>query len=694
MGSRFSHRGLKRDIIIEKDELGQDAVTAASSKCLILSLLETEEYGSDYAEAFLLTFEYWISSHALLEELISTFYYDNSRLLEGFHPHTSLEEMYWKNSVRKRVIKLLYFWYSEFPEDFDEAQTLAMFIDFVFNLKKSNKTNIDLSSIFTATMRAEYMKQGPVPSLRSFPNLNFLDINPQHLAEQMTYYEFNILNQLHLHDFRHRESKKKGQRDTLHLFLNRVDMLKRWILTEILTSINARHRRMKLINFVRLCHYTMDLKNYSLAIKIKRALDHPLISFIQPEFQLLPTLLYDMWRNIQNKTRSEADYFDHAMESSFPKMMPITLCLKYIKFQELEPSNRSDHKILINFSRLRGIAQILKAIKDSKKHPFHIKSDYAIQQYLDSLPCLGDDQLKALSLHHHNPNDDKWTSNIQKMRDQRRSAPYSSFKRQITPKIVDLDPVIESPYSKKHSSKILLKTLKDELRMKWERPLDQCSVGADLPRLVANVVVVHMGTLLIGEDPDSTIPAKIKELLYTLCHLMDAKKEQRALDTSFHLFFGKENGDMLKESDRFAKEVFGDDSRVCSLLKASTTQGILSPGWILLKLNLLSEYRIKDQQKGWKIALLFEEDHIVVVHRKDQISCNAAGEELFGFTWELTMKFTKRMEKMVSANMYIVQLTIIQMGDRKASNIKSLLKGFYHPKKELYPRYLLPKKKK
>lgn len=137
-----------------------------------------------------------------------------------------------------------------------------------------------------------------------------------------------------------------------------------------------------------------------------------------------------------------------------------------------------------------------------------------------------------------------------------------------------------------------LKDLQNEVRGKWTRPWAQCSVGSDLPRFVRKMVIVNevtgevlfsggserggLETSAEGNSSSANISELICDAFRAFAIVLDAKKDSKAIEKSLDLYFGSShagaNVDVAKETDRFCREILGDNSRVTSLLKVAASQ--------------------------------------------------------------------------------------------------------------------------
>src|SRR5690606_19088059 len=163
-------------------------------------------------------------------------------VLSFITPNNEYDMVYWKNIIRKRVIKVLYQWYSTQPYDFEELQTFSTFIEFVLNLRNSNETNKKLSNVLIAKIKdtiSSSKPDYPISPNTTFikKDLHFLDIKPKLLAKQLTLNVHRMMTSIKISDYRF-GNWKKGEDNPLNLLLERSSRIQNWVLTEIISSDN------------------------------------------------------------------------------------------------------------------------------------------------------------------------------------------------------------------------------------------------------------------------------------------------------------------------------------------------------------------------------------------------------------------------------------------------------------------------
>jgi len=151
--------------------------------------------------------------------------------------------------------------------------------------------------------------------------------------------------------------------------------------------------------------------------------------------------------------------------------------------------------------------------------------------------------------------------------------------------------------------------------------------------------------------------------------------------------------DWGKATEKFIKEVIGENSKVTTLLKSVASQGIVSPAWVRLKLMILPDFPFRDIPNGWKVFIHFANNEITVVHEKKERSSEETklGVPDFEFTWELRLVFDKKLETLKESKFLISRLVT---SDAMNVGRKAQLKAIMEQYKALgFKQKLTPKKK-
>lgn len=694
--TEFRLHGIK----VEKGSNSKYELSSGIPNSIIRSLVDFDAYVHDHILSILLTHEYWITSMHLLSKLISTFWFQKNGLFGKFLVNFEITPAL-KMSIQKRILRILFLWISHKPNQFKNLDLKNRVIEFIQSLKQEKVVSRAIISIFSKLFRNITNIDDNLNTCSvSSKYLTFLEMNIRDLAKQLTLYDFNQMSRL---DIGFLQNFSKTKNPMIQDIFNRTSKMQSWVMTEILSCNDINKRSMLLTNFIQLCQYLLDLKNYHSSYDIYHALTHNRILKIHSMWNKLSKDTLNTWNIINQKLKSDSDFFDLSLAAEAPKVLSLSLCIKFISFQEKEPSFLHNDSKALNFLRLKGIYEILKPFSDSQRYMYNIEPILELQNYLaNSITGFPESKLEFLSkeieilqakkIHFNSPFSSRCNQKKPNDVNQSRSSSSLSAREKPTDRIIaprkSTSTHTVNVIKKKVYPDDINRSIDEELKEKWRRSLDKCSVGQDLPRFANKITIMNNENILFKPQKnhkDEKIAHTIRKILFIIAGQLGAKKEIYAMETSFDLFFEKESSDILKESDRFVKEVFGEKSKVSSLLKAACTQGIVSPAWLKLKMDILKGFPFKDHKQGWSIGIIFSSKDVLVVHRKEEISFSEKDEIQFKFTWELSMTFSKKMETMLSSSLNIVDLEIINLSEKRSSSLKLAIKPWYFPKNSKFP---------
>lgn len=116
-------------------------------------------------------------------------------------------------------------------------------------------------------------------------------------------------------------------------------------------------------------------------------------------------------------------------------------------------------------------------------------------------------------------------------------------------------------------------------------------------------------------------------------------------------------------------------------------QGIVAPAWTKLRLFILSRFGFKDVKRGWIIAISFTDSKVTVVHRRREASNEeTTGVPNFEFSWEFSMTFTRKMDKLEHASFSIVNMNVSPtMNERSLATLKTTVQEWFYPGTDAFP---------
>lgn len=106
-----------------------------------------------------------------------------------------------------------------------------------------------------------------------------------------------------------------------------------------------------------------------------------------------------------------------------------------------------------------------------------------------------------------------------------------------------------------------------------------------------------------------------------------------------------------------------------------------------MRLFILSRFGFKDVKRGWLIAISFTESKVTVVHRRREASNEeTTGVPNFEFSWEFSMTFTRKMDKLEHASFSIVNMNVAPtMNERSLATLRATVQDWFYPGTDAFP---------
>jgi hypothetical protein len=260
----------------------------------------------------------------------------------------------------------------------------------------------------------------------------------------------------------------------------------------------------------------------------------------------------------------------------------------------------------------------------------------------------------------------------------------TSSKKMFSPRSGLTSPrVLSSPrLKKKKKEKLELKTLQEAVQQKWSRHASECSIGVDLPRLGPKHEITNGSGKVLFPTTECSLGKleEIKELLRVLAEQLEIPDHDEILKQSFSAF---EEDQLLKDMSRAVTDYItklGEDHAMIKLLKASCSQGILSPFFVYLKINLLADYNFKDVPKSWTINVKFSNTKITVIHKKKQQGFETKDDDTeeiptYSFEWNLKLIFDRELSSLKKVLFKICDFqTLPALDPQKTKKLTKLLR--------------------
>lgn len=631
---------------------------------------------------------------------------------------SQLDDVEFVKVMKKRIIKLLTLWITDYFVNFRDSPDLSrQFKEFLYELADVGKEEKRMADILLDTFMTSVegapsagapaggeavTPAAPMNKRRSGKNifirersprkLSFLDIDTKTLARQFCLFDQKLVARVRFQELV-AGKWNKGKGENVAALRDRSNLITQWVATEILQTPNTKQRIVVLSNFLDLAINLLELRNFKTCFNVYHGLRMPQVARLTKTWNGLDPKTLAVWQDLELQLRGLAAWFDQTLASPSPKILPIPLLLRFLEVREQEPDMHRRYVHMINFNKMRAVADLVKPFIESQSVQYGFDENPALQTYLEKYLTVIDSQHKLNKLSKDIESDGTAPSATIVLSPRSKaaaavtsssstsiaSAPTHKQKSEAT-KAADAtakkvgattDPdrplLVSDPLNGKTRDQINV-DIHNELVGKWKRPLTKCSVGSDLPRLIAKILVSDArGHTLYKcrEDRKKIYLAREMHMfLRCMAQQLESSKDAKAIEKSFKDYFTIEarseaSTDIIKETGRFVSEILGEESIITSLLKVTASQGIISPAWVRLKLFILAGFPFKDARKGWRIYLIFEPFFVTICHIKKEMSSDqTTGSRHFEFTWELKMVFDRKLEQMLECSLVISELQI------------------------------------
>eukprot|EP01122_Echinamoeba_exundans_P013584 TRINITY_DN5955_c0_g1_i1.p1 TRINITY_DN5955_c0_g1~~TRINITY_DN5955_c0_g1_i1.p1 ORF type:complete len:1736 (+),score=349.71 TRINITY_DN5955_c0_g1_i1:74-5281(+) len=712
---RSSMKEKTLDLLMEETPNGVSRVAAGTPIVLVQCLLDVENTDDSYAHTVFVTHDTWINSADMLT-ILSEIYF--GRRTSDWLSKSQLEDVEFVKVMKKRIIKLLTLWITEYFADFrDSAELSRQFKEFLYELGGAGKEEKRMADILLDTFMSSMagasssstpdassgavspQPAAPMNKRRSGKNifvrersprkLNFLDLDPKTLARQFCLFDQKMIARVRFQELvAGRWNKGKGE--NVVALRDRSNLITQWVATEILQTPNTKQRIVVLSNFLELCMNLLEMRNYKTSFNVYSGLRMPQVARLNKTWNGLDPKTMAVWQDLESQLRGLATFFEQSLAAPSPKILPVSLLLRFLEVKEQEPDTHRRYVHMINFNKMRAVADLVKPFIDSQSVQYGFEENAMIQVYLEKYLTVIDSQHKLTKMSRDiegdsgNPASVVVSPRAQKHVSLNTGGSSSSSKpskASAGSKAADAaakkvahqsesaeKPLIQNDPMNGKTREQIHQEIHNELVGKWKRPLAKCSVGSDLPRLIAKILVIDArGHTLYKcrEDRKKIYLAReMNMFLRCMAQQLESTKDAKAIEKSFRDYFTVEarseaSTDIIKETGLFVSEVLGESSVVTSLLKITASQGIISPAWVRLKLFILAQFPFKDARKGWRVYIIFEPFFVTICHIKKEMSSEEmAGSRPFEFTWELKMVFDRKLEQMLECSLVISELSI------------------------------------
>ncbi|XP_062862710.1 rap guanine nucleotide exchange factor 4 isoform X2 [Trichomycterus rosablanca] len=207
------------------------------------------------------------------------------------------------------------------------------------------------------------------------------------LAYQMTLYDWELFNCVHEHELIYhtfgRQHFKKATTN-LDLFLRHFNEIQLWVVTEMCLCPALSKRVQLLKKFIKIAAHCKEFRNLNLFFAIIMGLGNPAVSRLSQTWEKLPSKFkkcYKEFESLMDPSRNHRAY-RLTMAKLDPPIIPFTpLLIKDMTFTH--EGNKTFTENLVNFEKMRMIANTVRIMRYCRSQPFNHESPLASKNNQD-----------------------------------------------------------------------------------------------------------------------------------------------------------------------------------------------------------------------------------------------------------------------------------------------------------------------
>ena len=360
-------------------------------------LLERATDGSErnpmvYADILLLTYRSFMASAEFFENLILRF---NAEPAPDATEEEKKQFEQSKGTIQLAVLDVLSWWIKYHWDDFglnaDLKNDLVEFVDFLkecgdqFMLaRKALVKAIDDK----VEMEKERINQAEISERRKKTRESMFDeIETLVLAQQMTMHNFGLFARIHPMEFLKQIWKKDDDpawaTPNLDTFSARFDLESYWVATELVGQKDMKQRVNMMRKFIQLAQECKECHNFFSMFSIYVGLNLTPVQRLKKTWEGIGQkhkALYDEIEKSCSPSRNMKAYRDLLAESKPPILPFLPILMKDLTF--MQDGNPSKYKDMINFDKLRMMANRVREITNLMDKPFKFPVDPAVENFL------------------------------------------------------------------------------------------------------------------------------------------------------------------------------------------------------------------------------------------------------------------------------------------------------------------------
>ncbi|XP_029211541.1 ras-specific guanine nucleotide-releasing factor 2-like isoform X2 [Acropora millepora] len=311
-----------------------------------------------------------------------------------------------------RVLTVLRHWVTKHPEDFEAdhalKEQLVSSMNYILNSDGSTNLEQKFAAAIIKTLERKHeelkaalsfeLKLDPVKTPKTVELATFDKISATQIAEQLTFLEHLIFSKIPAHEFLNlswMKSDKNVRAPNILRVTKRFNETSSLVASEILRRQSPSARATVIEKWATVGEVCRNLHNFNSVLEISSAFMSSSI------FRLKKT-----WEKVSKQTRTLIDRLQKLVSSDgrFKNMREALRCadppcVPYLGFYLTDlafiedGTPNSNENGLINFSKMRMIAQVIQEIKHYQQNVYTLEHDKRIIRYLTSKANLMDEDM-------------------------------------------------------------------------------------------------------------------------------------------------------------------------------------------------------------------------------------------------------------------------------------------------------------
>lgn len=397
----------------EKPVLPGIAVRTASTDTLIELCVNCfgvdgeimEEY-SNYPRVFFLMHKWFVPSEQVSEHLIALFH--QSEQVSQCHP--SCRHYFsggcWVAQQRSRICHTFRYWIRTYPLHFDMDQRLAFVIkEFQSELEEHPDLSglVDLSKVPSYDWMRNMSVRNPAMKHNRKVSLVFNHLEPDELAEHLTFLEHKVMRRISFQDFKeYAVTAMLKDNVRLERSIALFNGLSQWIQCMVLSKTTPQQRADVIVKFVNVAKRLRELQNYNTLMAVVGGLCHSALArlskttaCISPDAQRILTDMTELLSSASNFSN-----YRRALNESVGFRIPILgVHMKDLISLHVALSDYADNG-LINFRKMAQLSVIFQELAELQNAtpPIEANMDLVNTLRLSLDRAYTEDEIYELSL--------------------------------------------------------------------------------------------------------------------------------------------------------------------------------------------------------------------------------------------------------------------------------------------------------